>query len=269
MIKLIASDIDGTLIRSNDIEDINYISPRTFNLIEQCMAKGIRFAVASGRQYSNMKRLFAPIWKDIYFISENGAVIFRDNEIQHMVAFPNALVPELVKFLKEVPGTIFQAASPYIAFIPPEPEWFVDYVVKSVRYSTVVIDDMDYVKNEDIIKMSLFVLDPKNAHNVVKQVDEVWGDQFNVTKSGKNWVDITLTGKGASVRRIADDYGISKDEIMVFGDNYNDVELFASAEHSFCMASSDEYLQSQAKYVTHTVEDVLEHYLETGEIKGF
>ena len=56
MIKLIASDIDGTLLPYGQKE----LNPRLFPLIERLWARGVLFCPASGRQYHSLRRLFAP-----------------------------------------------------------------------------------------------------------------------------------------------------------------------------------------------------------------
>ena len=56
MIKLIASDLDGTLLHGGAQE----LPQRTIQLIHELTQKGIHFVAASGRQYPNMRRLFAP-----------------------------------------------------------------------------------------------------------------------------------------------------------------------------------------------------------------
>ena len=77
MIKLIASDLDGTLLYGRD----NTVSEEMFELIRELKNNGIIFAAASGRQYHNLKKLFAPVWQDMAFICENGATVFYEDKI--------------------------------------------------------------------------------------------------------------------------------------------------------------------------------------------
>ena len=70
--KLIASDMDGTLLQDGAMQ----VSDRAFDLILQLTQKGNLFVAASGRQYSNLKRQFKDAAKDMAFLCENGAVVF-------------------------------------------------------------------------------------------------------------------------------------------------------------------------------------------------
>ena len=70
MIKLIASDLDGTLLR-NGAQEIN---PEIFDLILRLKEKDIHFAAASGRQLYSQRCLFAPVKDEISYIAENGSL---------------------------------------------------------------------------------------------------------------------------------------------------------------------------------------------------
>ena len=67
MIKLIASDLDGTLLQNGSTE----VPREIFELIIKLKEKGIIFAAASGRQYYSLRNLFGPVRDDIAYICEN------------------------------------------------------------------------------------------------------------------------------------------------------------------------------------------------------
>ena len=68
MVKLIACDIDGTLLSTSQQE----ISPLVFDQLGRLLEKGIVFAAASGRQYLSLRRLFAPFEDKIYYICNHN-----------------------------------------------------------------------------------------------------------------------------------------------------------------------------------------------------
>ena len=70
--KLIASDIDGTLLRNGETRLPEVIFP----LIRRLRETGILFCPASGRQYHSLRSLFAPVADDLCYLCENGAVIY-------------------------------------------------------------------------------------------------------------------------------------------------------------------------------------------------
>ena len=70
MIRLIACDIDGTLLRGTQRE----ISPAVFREVVRLGKQGVRFCPASGRQYHSLRRLFAPAADELTYLCENGAL---------------------------------------------------------------------------------------------------------------------------------------------------------------------------------------------------
>ena len=77
MIRLIASDLDGTLLHNG----AQQLTPRTIELIHALTLKGVHFIAASGRQYDNERRLFAPIKDEISYIAENGSLCIHRGEV--------------------------------------------------------------------------------------------------------------------------------------------------------------------------------------------
>ena len=76
MIKLVASDLDGTLLPPSKV-----LPENLFPLIEKLFDKGIIFAPASGRQLPNLKKLFAPVLDKIAIIAENGGLVWHGDGI--------------------------------------------------------------------------------------------------------------------------------------------------------------------------------------------
>ena len=71
MIKLIATDVDGTLVKDGTMQ----IDPEYMTVIKQLVQKGIIFAVCSGRQFISERKLFAPIKDQLLYITDGGTVV--------------------------------------------------------------------------------------------------------------------------------------------------------------------------------------------------
>ena len=97
MIKLIASDLDGTLL----LNKAQTLPEDLFPLIRALNELGIRFVAASGRQYPNMKRLFAPVASDISFICENGALAVEMGQVLYQDRFDKELANEILTAIIE------------------------------------------------------------------------------------------------------------------------------------------------------------------------
>ena len=77
MIKLIATDIDGTLVKDGTL----IIDPEYMTVISKLIDKGIIFTVCSGRQFSSEQKLFAPIKDKLMYITDGGTVVRTPDRI--------------------------------------------------------------------------------------------------------------------------------------------------------------------------------------------
>ena len=85
MIKLIVSDMDGTLLDENHI-----INDEFWTLFAKLSEKGIIFVAASGRQYHNLANIFQRIKEDIYIVAENGTyVVHQEQELLMLILLKN------------------------------------------------------------------------------------------------------------------------------------------------------------------------------------
>lgn len=89
MIKLVASDLDGTLLQNGAQE----LTPRALDLVRRLTEKGIVFVASSGRQYDNEVNLFNPVKDQISYIAENGSICIHKGN----VIFRTVIAPELIR----------------------------------------------------------------------------------------------------------------------------------------------------------------------------
>ena len=94
-IRLICSDIDGTLLQygKKELED------EIFEQIRELHRRGILFCPASGRQYTSLRKLFAPVADCCVFLCENGGVIYKDEQCIAKNPMRRALAEEIANDL--------------------------------------------------------------------------------------------------------------------------------------------------------------------------
>ena len=97
---------------------------------------------------------------------------------------------------------------------------------------------------------------------VAEEMSRRWHGRCKTAVSGKEWLDFTLGDKGQAIRAIREEFGFARDEVAVFGDNYNDVEMLDEAGHSYAMDSAPEAVKAHAGHICHRVEDTLREILE-------
>lgn len=252
MIKLIASDVDGTLLQKGR----SVLTEEQLTLIRDMIRQNIRFAVASGRQHASLAHLFAPLGEDIFFLSENGAMVTKGGQRLFSREIPRALGQEVIDTIQlhgDHEVMLCGAKSCYIR--PSKAEPSLANVLESLHNRVTVVEDFETV--DDLwLKISAYV-PTMNAADAAPAYVERFSQRLYVALAGQEWVDFTSASKGTALRFLQRHYGINRNETMVFGDNFNDVEMFRTAACSYAMSGADPRVQGFSSGVSDTVEDVL------------
>ena len=99
MIRLIACDLDGTLLDGE-----RRLPARFSALLDELDRRGVVFCAASGRQYENVYKTFGEFADRIYYIAENGAVLCRGRERLRKAEMPGEYFDHPVSIVRETPG---------------------------------------------------------------------------------------------------------------------------------------------------------------------
>lgn len=247
MIKLIASDIDGTLLPEGTAQ----INPEIFDVIRKLKEKDILFAAASGRHYTSMSKLFAPVEHDIIFITENGAyVCCRGYDMLEQVLEWDQ-VCQWVREVRQIPGASFTLDTKEGFYTESSDSEFLDLIRNGYRSKITVVDDV-LARELRINKVAVYR--KENIQEIARIMIPRWEDRLHCTVSGDVWVDFMNkeTNKGNAIRSIQKTLKISPDETMVFGDNHNDLEMIRSATESYAVGNAAEAVKKAARYVTDT-----------------
>lgn len=259
MLKLIASDIDGTLLQNGEKE----LSGQAVNQVKQLKEMGILFAAASGRQYATLRRLFEPVKDDIAYICENGAMVMYNGKILHKDVFDRVLAEEMMHSIlnREDMEIIVSGEKSY--YIQPKRKSFAEYMLQSVKGNVTVVDNILEVQ-EDILKISMYR--ESGLEETLPYWKKLFGDKATVVTSGHAWLDMMpmSADKGKGIRVLQKHFLISADDCVAFGDNLNDLEMLQEVTYSFAMSNAKEKVREIAKYETERVETVLEKIMKQG-----
>lgn len=251
MIKLIASDIDGTLLQAGQTE----LSPRLLSLIGKLHANGVLFCAASGRQYESLRRLFAPVADHIIFSCENGSIVYAQEKVLAKTPLSRADSEQLCAQILAQPGCELLVSGANTSYVVPKSEAYYHHIKNELGNNTVCINTLADV-TEDVIKISAFTDKPAADYESV--FSPVWNRHLNVAVAGKHWLDFTLAHKGTALAQIATALCISSHEMLVFGDNFNDIPMFRFAGTSYAMEGAVPEVKAAATHTCESVEDILE-----------
>ncbi len=246
-IKLIATDIDGTLLP----EGTDQINAEIFDAVLRLKEKGVVFAGASGRQYYSMAHLFEPVKNDMIFIAENGAYVnCRGTDILKCVMDREAVV-RLVGKLREIPGGCITLNARDGFYVEDRDPHFLDLILNGYHNNVYQVEDVLAV-DVDVIKVSLYM--ERDIEEQAAFLMPQWEDCFTGTIAGDIWLDFMCKGvnKGSALRSIQKTLSIRPEETMAFGDNLNDIEMLQSAGYSYAVGNAREEVKAAAKYVADT-----------------
>ncbi|ANW95215.1 haloacid dehalogenase [Wenyingzhuangia fucanilytica] len=260
-VKLIVSDMDGTLLNSQ-----HQVSSLFFEQFEILKANNIKFVAASGRQYHSILDKLKSIKEDITIVAENGAYVMENEQELFVNAIEEKDIKQLIKVAQQIPNTHIILCGKKRAYFLKDSGTFKNIVTE--YYSEYeLIDTFEELPKDDFLKIALCHYDGSEA-NIYPYLKNIEGE-WQIKVSGELWVDIALPAnhKGNALERIQEQYGITDEETMAFGDYQNDVEMLKKAKFSFAMENAHPDVKKIANYGTLSnnhfgVESVLKQLIE-------
>lgn len=232
MIKLIACDLDGTLLPPTKI-----MPEETFGLIEKFTANGGVFAPASGRQLPNLKKLFAPVLDKIAIIAENGGLVYYKGEIIFSDPTPAEGVLRALKIIRSVGGLYPVLSCADCAYYEDDFPKFVETLKRSYS-SEKKVENLDEVaKCATALKISVWDSIPAAQHGGIILPPLIEGLRTMI--SGYDWVDVSREGanKGNALKALMEHLGVTASQCAAFGDHMNDYEMLAASGHPYVTAN--------------------------------
>lgn len=247
MIKLIASDIDGTLV----VEGTNHINPLVFETILKLKEKGIYFAAASGRSVSSIEALFEPIKERIFYLADNGAYVGSYGRVLYATTIDREAAKKLILEIRKAGGCEIMVATDTKGYTDSVNQDFLQWIQDGYHMELEQVADLTALE-ADIIKIS--VHRPEQIEKLLQDPMPKFADTMKYTLSGDTWLDCSAPGvnKGAAIRLLQESLYVTEEETMVFGDNYNDVEMMKQAYHSYAMGNAVEAVKEAARYQADT-----------------
>ena len=139
---------------------------------------------------------------------------------------------------------------------------FVNHIVNVMKNTTEIVDDITKIKGP-FLKIAVANMKSHDVHSYLKELQGKYSDQLKVVTSGNIWIDFIVPGynKGTGLQAFLDLFGVKPEECMAFGDQYNDIEMLELAGYGYAMSNAAPGIAGHAKYVTDSVEEVLEDVL--------
>ena len=270
MIKLIASDMDGTLLNNN-----HDIDKETVEAIRKAEEAGIIFAISTGREYESVKPILDKHNIKAQCILSNGAE-YRDEEgnILDKVNINEESAKRVIDILEKnnLSARIFTNKGVFTTSTREE-------ALKEVMYRTMSFNPdltedeareisenlgffigLQYIEDinkffEEGIEIRKFVAFNKDIDLIDKMkkvISEIEG--LSISSSFIDNIEITDINaqKGIILEQVAVKMGIDREEVMILGDSFNDYSMFEIFEETVAMENAIPEVKAVAKYITDT-----------------
>ena len=245
MIKLIASDMDGTLLDGNQC-----VPDGTYDLILRLRDAGIRFVASSGRRFDTLSELFEPVADCMDFVASNGAQVIIEGTLVDREVFSHAALRRLAhtcNLFDTLHLALFDETRSYLLDDEARFEREVD---KNLPNPVRVFDVPSPEVN--ILKASVYcdegVMDM--AYALTRELEA----DFVFAPSGNKWIDVMQRGvnKATGIEQVMAAHGVRAEEVMAFGDSMNDYEILRMAGTSVAMGNARSAIKQIATKVIGT-----------------
>ena len=247
--KLIAVDLDGTLTNSK-----KEISPRNRYALLEAQQKGKRVIITSGRHPIGVQPIADDLMLDRYggyIMSFNGGKIINCTTGQTIVSkeFPREYLSDVVTVLSDFNVTVITWDDKKIFANNKVNDY--TYVEQEVlKTDMVVVDDFVSEIKFDINKL-LIAGEPDELDTCQTLLKKRYDGLLDIYKSAPYFLEIMPFGisKGAMLAQLLPQLGIQREELIAFGDHYNDMTMIGYAGMGVAMANGEEEVKKIASYI--------------------
>lgn len=260
MIKLIASDIDGTLINSK-----SECTDRTIAALKAAKAKGIKFAICSGRPVSGIKPLIKGWNLDNivdYIVGMNGGEVWNVNEDKFVSCYPldEATIKELMDEYEPMGyiPTYYDDSGLYCQTITQ------DVINVATRTATPYFQGDVRALTKGPQPKLMFILPPEKMADIEAYYQDHKDPRYVAFKTANDLFEFSnpLLAKDIGVKIICTQMGIDMQDVLAFGDTTNDIEMLKAAGIGVCMANGSQDAKEAADVIGDSCdEDGIANYL--------
>lgn len=271
MIKLIASDMDGTLLN-----DKMQVSDENASAIRQAQESGIEFIVATGRGLSEAKPLLADQKLETAYITLNGAMVYdEDGNLVVSIPLEDEMTQYAMKMLEDdnlyfelvTNHGIFsdsrarriQNVADLLVNLNPDTNYKLAVALASARLE---IMNINYVESYDDVMampeikvMKIIAFNTADPTSLIAPKKALLNTgKLMVTSSSRNNIEINNieAQKGIALAKYAKQKGYGMDSVMTIGDNFNDESMIRDAKYSVAMGNAVQPIKDLAWFITAT-----------------
>lgn len=248
-IKLVATDIDGTILKYT-----GGFNQTVIDYINELDKSGIKVVLVTGRMHKSAQKIADELGLKTPIVSYQGALVRNKEQVLYERYIPNDTSERILNWAlkQDIHINLYMNDDLYV-------EKENDFTRKYASHQHIPfnVQPFDTIKLDNVNKILL--IDYNDAQKVSRVTEQLQKDfpELYIVKSTDFFCEVCHkeATKGDGLKCIHDFYGITKDETLAIGDHNNDLELLLSGGVKVAMGNATEELKSVADFVTDTVEN--------------
>ncbi|GEP80338.1 Cof-type HAD-IIB family hydrolase [Staphylococcus carnosus] len=272
MIKLIATDMDGTLLNAG-----HEVSEENIQAIKAAQDQGITVVIATGRAFYEASSPIEPTGLKVPYICLNGAEVRDESfDIMHTSSLNREMIEQITNILnsEDVYYQVYTNFGIYTEDPQKDLDIYIDIAEHAGQKADVekirnhiqhridqgtlkVVDNYDDItgrRGEIVMKILAYDADVEKIERVSKQLEQ--HSNLAISSSARGNIEITnaYAQKGIALEEIANQLGIDMKYVMAIGDNMNDVSMLERVGYPVAMENAIPEVKEYAKEITDTNE---------------
>lgn len=250
-VKVIFTDLDGTLLNSE-----NKASERSLNYLMELKARGYLIFVCTGRTIEEMKGAFSVPFEPTGMVTTNGMAVYLEGKLVEKNALTAELVTELVERAREV--EMYYELNPISGkrrIYQADEQWIRQHIAGGQPAS---VEDGEFLSRENAMEAGVVDWIPAGTHEDIAKIYFYHGDPAEIIAFNKNLSALAKVqpfanfsssannieliveniSKASGIRYVLNHFKLKPENILVFGDSYNDVPMFELAGQSVAMQNA-------------------------------
>ena len=239
MIKLIASDMDGTLLDENA-----HVPEETFELIHELAARGVRFVASSGRRYGTLRWMFEPVADEMDYVASLGTQVYADGQLLDREVFSTMAVQRLYMTCEMFDCLHLAVYDETSSYLIDSEESYLRELDKDLPDARQIFDPPS--PDFSIIKASVYCDNASQVMDMAYVLERELSNWFTFLPSGSCWIDVTPrhVSKATGLAQVLRYRGLEPDEVLAFGDSMNDYAMLRYVGHP-CVMDNARYAVKQ------------------------
>ncbi|MCY8670840.1 Cof-type HAD-IIB family hydrolase [Bacillus haynesii] len=245
-IKLVAVDMDGTFLD----DEMKYNKERFMKQYRELKTRGIKFVVASGNQYDQLKSFFPSIENEIAFVAENGAYVIDSGKEIFSGEMSKETIKKVIDVLAEYEYTNLIVCGKKSAYIHEDVR---EDAYNHARKYYHMLQKVPHFENlnDKIFKFSTsFSAD--DVSGLLRNLKKSIGSLVTPVSSGHGDIDLIIPGlhKASGIKILQERWGIRDAESVAFGDSGNDLEMISTVKYGIAMENAQKMIKDASRFIT-------------------